>query len=279
MRIRVVITILFWNLDKKPSIMTHLACLAETHSVDVFILAECPKNVKPAIRDLDNLGIGTYREEFNLRAKVRALTRLGTKDFIHRYTSQGRELAAWTLRAPKLNPEEALVVGVHLLSKAGGVSADDQASIAREVIAEMGDVEDDRNHQNTVLVGDFNMHPYDPGMTSVTGVHGLMTRELADLPDRVHRRTPRRRFYNPMWGLLGDRTPGPAGSHYWRSSVLHNTYWSILDQVLIRPALINHLVDLRILDNDGNHGLVGPDGAPDKRYLSDHLPIIVWLDV
>lgn len=188
-------------------------------------------------------------------------------------------MAIWSVRAPKLDPPEALVVGVHLLSKAGGNTEADQLSVAMEVGKELIDVEDEREHRNTVVIGDFNMQPYDEGMTIVTGFHGLMTKALAQLPDRIHRQQPRPRFYNPMWGLFGDRTPGPAGSFYWHSSVLHNTHWQIFDQVLVRSALIDHLNDLRILDDDGNHALVGSGGGPDGNHLSDHLPILARLDV
>jgi exonuclease III len=274
-----VITIIFWNINKRPDILDHIECLGQTHLVDVFILSECPKNVKPALRALNVLGVGTYREEVSAKAKVRALTRLPAGDFIHRFTSIGREMAVWSVSAPKLTPDEVLIAGVHLPSKAGGIKDTDQDSVVGEVIEELGDVEDIHRHRNTVFVGDFNMHPYDPGMTSVTRVHGLMTRKLAELPDRVHRRQQRRRFYNPMWGLFGDRTPGPAGSYYWRSSALHNPHWGIFDQVLIRPALIDHLKDLHILDHDGNDSLVGPDDAPDRKYLSDHLPVLFRLDI
>ena len=274
-----MITILFWNIAKKESVLDHLICLEHTHSIDVFIFAECPEDLKPAIRNLNSLGVGAYREEANVRAKVRALTRLGTKDFTHRYSSLGREMAIWSIKTPKLNPAEALIAGIHLPSKIGGSNETDQALIAREVIEELVDMEDNCKHRNTIIVGDFNMHPYDPGMTSVTGVHGLMTRELAELPDRRHRDRQWRRFYNPMWGLFGDRTPGPAGSHYWRSSVLHNPYWGMLDQVLVRAPLIERLDDLHILDHDGNHTLVGSDGAPDKGHLSDHLPVLFRLDI
>jgi hypothetical protein len=52
-----------------------------------------------------------------------------------------------------------------------------------------------------------------------------------------------------------------------------------LDQVLLRPALIDRLATLEILDHDGKHSLLAPDGTPDKRYLSDHLPIHFELDV
>lgn len=274
-----MVTILFWNLSPNPNALTHLPCLAQTHLVDVFILAECPKDLKPAIKRLNRLGVGTYREAVKEDVKVRALTRLGAKEFIHRYTSLGREMAVWTVQAPKLNPPEALIVGVHLPSKAGGTDETDQALVAREIIEELVKSEDRHRHSNTAVVGDFNMHPYDPGMTSVDVFHGLMTRELAELPDRIHRNQPRRRFYNPMWGLFGDRTPGPAGSHYWRSSAPDNTHWQMFNQVLIRPLLIDHFDDLHILGHDGNHSLMGKDGAPNKEHLSDHLPVLFRLDI
>jgi hypothetical protein len=272
-------TVLFWNLSKRQDVMGHVICLAQSHPVDVFILAECPRSVKPVLRALNTLGSGDYHEAMNAKAKVRAITRLGTRDFIHKYTSLGREMAVWSLRTASTGLSTALIAGVHLPSKAGGIRDTDQASIAKEVIEELNDIEDDHKHRNTILVGDFNMNPYDPGMTSVTGVFGMMTTKLAELPDRRHRHIPRRRFYNPMWGLFGDRTEGPAGSHYWRASALHNPYWGILDQVLVRPTLVNRFNDLRILDHDGTHSLVSADGAPDRKYLSDHLPLVFRLDV
>jgi len=247
-----------------------LLCLAKTHDVDILLLAEYPPaKIAASVEALTALGVGSYRAEQSAPAKVLALTRLAREDFVHQFTSLGKEMAIWKLRAPKLQSREALLVGVHLPSKAGGNNETDQASVAMEVIKELASIEDEHNHRNTALVGDFNMQPYDPGMTMVTGFNGLMTRALAELPDRVHRTQARRRFYNPMWGLFGDRTPGPAGSYYWHSSVLHNTHWEMLDQVLLRSPLANHLVDLRVLDNDGNHTLVGRDGG--RRNITSRI--------
>lgn len=82
-----------------------------------------------------------------------------------------------------------------------------------------------------------------------------------------------------MWSLFGDRTPGPPGSHYWRSSVLHNPFWGILDQVLVRPAIMERLVDLRILETDGQHSFLAADGTPDKEHMSDHLPVLFRLNI
>ena len=47
-------------------------------------------------------------------------------------------------------------------------------------------------------------------------------------------------FYNPMWNLYGDepRSSAPA-TYYYRGSDPHELYWHMLDQVLIRPSLLN----------------------------------------
>jgi exonuclease III len=273
-----LITILFWNVGGNFKALAHLPCLARASAIDVFLLAECPDDLTPTINSLNGLD-GTYHESVASPAKVRAVTRLAAEAFVHRFTSVGREMAVWSLSAPNLAPPEVLIAGIHLPSKVGGSADADQASIAAEVVEELNEFEDSRRHRNTALVGDFNMHPYDPGMTSVTGVHAQMTRALARKRDRMHRRRPRRRFYNPMWGLFGDRTPGPAASYYWRAAVLHNPYWGMLDQLVLRASLIDYLQDVRVLDDDGVHPLTGRDGAPDRRDLSDHLPVLFQLDL
>jgi hypothetical protein len=269
-----LITLLFWNIAKNPLCFEHLPCLAKTHEVDIFILAECPDGVN--LEALNASGKGNYQPELNANAKVQGITRLGSQTFIHRYTSLGREMAVWSTVLPNI-ALEILVAGVHLPSKFGGTTEADQTSIASEVITELNEVEDRQQHRNTVVIGDFNMHPYDPGMTSVIGLHGLMTQELAARPDRMYRQKPRRRFYNPMWGLFGDTTAGPPGSHYWRSSALSNTHWGILDQVLLRPVLVKRLKDVRILGDDGQHSLLDNTELPNRDYLSDHLPVLAVL--
>jgi hypothetical protein len=219
-----VITILFWNLAKRPVALAHLACLGRTHSVDVFLLAECPADLGPTIVSLNALNQGAFREEFKERPKVRAITRLKSAEFVHRLTIPG--MAVWSILAPSLSPPEILLAGIHLPSKFGGASDTDQFSIAKEVAEELSRFEDRRRHRNTIVVGDFNMQPYDQGMTSVGALHGVMTKKLARLPDRIHRERPRPCFYNPMWGFFGDISPGPAGSYFWDSSQLHNTHWT-----------------------------------------------------
>jgi hypothetical protein len=88
-----------------------------------------------------------------------------------------------------------------------------------------------------------------------------------------------RRFYNPMWGLFGHRSPGAAGSFYWKSSAPHNPHWVIVDQVLVRASMVLTLMGLEILVSDGTHSLTKKDGTPDWSYESDHLPVVAKFDL
>ena len=163
--------------------------------------------------------------------------------------------------------------------KAGGAKTEDQQAVATEISRELAEYEDKEGCQDTILVGDLNMNPFDPGMVIVSGFHATMTKQIATLPDRKWREQKFRRFYNPMWGLFGDRTPGPAGTHYWTSSITSNQHWHMFDQVLLRPSIMDRLKSIQILDHDGRERLVDENNLATKDYLSDHLPIHFEIDI
>lgn len=274
-----MVTILFWNLGGNLATLPRLR-LAGTFGVDIFLLAEAPDDLSRALVDLNAAGIGRYREAGVVRAKVRCLTWLPDANFAPRFTWPGRGMTVWALKAAKLTPAEVSLAVLHLPSKMGGETDATQAVNASQVAADLAAYEDETcKHRNTVVVGDFNMNPYDPGMTMVRGFQAVMTRHLAERKrDRKQGGKSYRGFYNPMWGLFGDRTPGPAGSHFWPKSRTGNP-WSMLDQVLVRKGVIDRLTGPEILAADGVQSLVAADRAPSKEHLSDHLPILFSLDV
>ena len=90
-----------------------------------------------------------------------------------------------------------------------------------------------------------------------------MTRQLAGRKERVVQGTAYRFFYNPMWGLFGDRTVGPPGTYYHRAATVGALFWHMFDQVLLRPVLMDLLHDLAILDRIGGESLLTqPAGLP-----------------
>lgn len=112
------------------------------------------------------------------------------------------------------------------------------------------------------------------------GLHAVMSRDLLERRDgeRTVRGVGYSLFYNPMWGVLGDRTPGPPGTYYRASSESVNYFWNTYDQVLLRQELMSHLRDVLVPDNDGVNSLLTAAGLPDKVSGSDHLPLVFRLD-
>jgi hypothetical protein len=140
-------------------------------------------------------------------------------------------------------------------------------------------VEEKVGHTRTLLVGDLNMNPFDPGVSGAQGFHAVMSRRVAQRGSRTVRGKRYPLFYNPMWGLLGDRSVGPCGTYFLHSSKPNNYFWNMYDQVLLRPALADRLAELRILDSDGENSLLTRNGLPDKQQASDHLPLLFRLDL
>lgn len=137
--------------------------------------------------------------------------------------------------------------------------------------------EDVVGHQRTVLIGDLNMNPFDKGLVGAQALNAVMTRDLARREERIVANRAYRLFYNPMWGCFGDQTPGPPGTYFYSAS--GGYFWNIFDQVLLRPALMDCLVELRIVDEDGQDSLLTERGRPRAAELSDHLPLLVRLDI
>jgi len=123
------------------------------------------------------------------------------------------------------------------------------------------------------------MNPFDVGVVGAHALNAVMTRELARKEKRTVASQPYRLFYNPMWGHFGDRTPGPPGTYFYAASTPGNYYWNVFDQVLLRPQLMDDLVELRILDTDGCTSLVTPKGYPRSAETSDHLPVLFRLNL
>jgi len=80
---------------------------------------------------------------------------------------------------------------------------------------------------------------------------------------------------------MGDLSPGKPGTFYLSESEHKTFFWNMLDQVLIRPDLINSFVaeELKILDSDGKISFLTSKGFPDDRIASDHLPLLFKLNL
>ena len=169
------------------------------------------------------------------------------------------------------------LAAVHLPSKVNWSDADQDLALT-EIRRDVERFEGSEGHMRTVVVGDFNTNPFSAGMAGAIGMHAVMSLSIAESGGRTVAGRKYEYFYNPMWGLFGDKNSGPPGTYFFRSGKPLIYFWNMYDQVLLRPVLARHLTGgVRILDSDGRQTLMTSRGLPDAGRASDHLPIIADL--
>lgn len=148
--------------------------------------------------------------------------------------------------------------------------------LARRINAEEGRV----GYRRTVLVGDFNMNPFESGMVAAGALHSVMSRQVAAREVRTVQGNTYRMFYNPMRGHFGDARSETAVSYFYDNAQHVNYFWNMFDQVLIRPELAERFDPnrLKIVTSVGARSLTRAGGRPDGQNYSDHLPIVFALD-
>lgn len=139
--------------------------------------------------------------------------------------------------------------------------------------------EREAGHRRTLVIGDFNMNPFENGMVGVGGLHAMMDKRIVVKGSRVVRKIKYDYFYNPMWGRLGDDSIGPPGTCYWSKGGAEARFWETFDQILLRPELLPFYNPeaLRVLERIGATPLL-KNGVID-RSISDHLPLVIRLDM
>ncbi|ASF38877.1 hypothetical protein CEH05_07020 [Halobacillus halophilus] len=68
---------------------------------------------------------------------------------------------------------------------------------------EVEDVEGQCKSNKTVLVGDFNMNPFEQGMMAASAINSYPTKYEASKVQRKVKSRSYNMFYNPMWNFLG----------------------------------------------------------------------------
>jgi hypothetical protein len=126
-------------------------------------------------------------------------------------------------------------------------------------------------------MGDFNMNPFEAGLVSADGFHGVMDKRIALKQSRTVLGQERKFFYNPMWSRLGDDSEGCAGTYYYNPSNMINYFWNTFDQVLLRPSLLAgfNQDSLKVVDKINQTSLI--NNGKISNQFSDHLPIMLKL--
>ena len=228
-----MLTFLFWNLNEKP-LQVLVAELADSHQVDILVLAECGTVSPILLRELNSRPGLSFSPTFNPAEKIVIYTQFPPYWLTPVADEDG--LSIRNLYHPVLD-QELLIVAAHLPSRFHR-SEEELNQLATRLLPLIEDAEDSVGHSRTVIVGDLNMNPFDTGVASSEGLHGVMDRRIAEQGSRKVNGRDRRLFYNPMWSRLGDESLGPPGTYFYSSSSSISHFWHTFDQVLVRPELL-----------------------------------------
>jgi len=265
---------MFWNTGKQAGAEV-IASLCHENDVDILILAECEIRAGLLNIHFDRGGPSRMRE-INAPAPgaVRVFSRVPA-----RFWTPILDDPRYSIR--HLSPPiglPLLLVGVHLPSKLHATDAD-QGYVARLLRLDIDKAEEKVGHRNTVVLGDFNFDPFEDAMMAADGLHALMDKEIVRRGSRTVRDQSWRYFYNPMWSLLGDESPGPPATYYRSASGLVSRFWHMFDQILLRPDLLDRYRpgSVKVVAEIGGQPILGKRGGQEAH--SDHLPVVVSLNL
>lgn len=264
--------ILFWNTQKKNP-PPELSTFCQANEVDIVIIAEPGPRARSLGELLSAPGIGGYIRINLVTKRFEVFSRLRLNQVRSKHDSA--RFSIWQVQ-PILGCDFIFAV-VHLPSKMHADESDQHAT-ARAVVNEIQRVESELGHQRSVVMGDFNMHPFDLGMVAADGFHGVMDRKTALEQSRMVQSQQYHFFYNPMWSRMGDASKGPPGTHSYRDSGIKAFFWHTFDQVLLRPALLERVPDqnIQVLSQLDTLSLLNKSGK--LSAASDHLPILLELN-
>lgn len=236
----------------------YLCQLIEEYRPDVVGLAEYVDNVNELVSELCKKGIIFYAIP-PMGSRIVTLSRFKRELVRHK-----KEATHFVVKGyPYYDGKMHNVVFVHLPSKREDSGGRRAAALEKVREAVKGC---DRN----IIMGDFNMNPYELPMTSVREMNAVSDAEIARKGTRTFVEDQYPFYYNPMWNFLGDKNT-PHGTHYYHPNQEESIYWNIFDQILVSSSLVDdvHIEDVKIIDAV-NGAALKKRGKPDP---SDHFPI------
>ncbi|HET9282565.1 MAG TPA: hypothetical protein VFR24_11450 [Candidatus Angelobacter sp.] len=267
-----MLTFVFWNVNRKP--LAELAGeLAWSAKADFVILAE-PGFGFVELNAKLNAQVADYKYHKIRPARLMFFSKF---DGLHRPLLESDYFSMIHCRLPG-RPDFLLVVA-HLSSKLYS-SAESQSFECQHMAQQIRVVEERLKHRRTILIGDLNSNPFEPGLIGATALHGVMSRQIAQRLGRRVKGEEYPFFYNPMWNHFGDESGSPGTYFYFRSEHV-NYYWNMFDQALIRPELLRFLPPkgVEIVQSINSKSLLSKNGQPDTNSSSDHLPIKLTLEM
>ncbi|MBF9144298.1 endonuclease/exonuclease/phosphatase family protein [Hymenobacter properus] len=286
--------LLFWNTKGRDKCILPLQEIVKNNRIDILLLAECPADTAAIASKIGLPFVSHSNAGLTFFAAMPELIVVNDQNIpINAQLAiipdpANPDPTADNLIIARLDVGDMhiLLAGVHLPSKWQGRDANTQANFAEKCRRYIQIQEGLQNINQTIIFGDFNMHPYEMGMTdSKRGFRTISSSHIAHRRNTIgYRGITRRYFYNPCWTLFGDFIPNsatsrPPGTYYRSPQNDTDTYWNCLDGVLVSPEAIPRFVlpSLEVITNNSSVSHKLYDGKRLKPGYSDHLPITFTL--
>lgn len=274
----------FWNVDllhnvegDTREIAQHAADFTVEYSLDILCLIEC---ITPADTLASTVSSGETYYPISSGRRFKVIARFDPI-YMERLSPPvpNERFDIWHLHLPL---QESVIVGaVHGLDKRNN-SISKQELFLQQFLAALTYFEGKLGHDRTLVFGDLNSNPFESPVASAICMNAVSSGAIALGKPRKMLGQTYPFFYNPMWNLYGDLRGGAApGTYFYHGSDPHELYWHMLDQVLLRPSLMDRLNinSLDIVTSIGGKQLLSSKGVPDRRRFSDHLPVIFEVDL
>lgn len=255
---------LFWNANRN-NINDAILQLALENQINVLAIAEYNDD----ITELKKLFIShklNYHYVVNLGSRVTIFTSYPPSN-IKRIIDKKH----YTLLQIRHFSFGSILFGfVHLFSKMMK-NEDDYLSKITRMVQVIENKEEQLKSDFTVIAGDFNMNPFEKGMLAGGALFSFPTLFEAKKKKRTLDDEEYKMFYNPMWRFLGDDSL--PGTYHTIPTHTYGLHWNIFDQVIYRPSLIDHISNVKIINEINQENLVDFSSIAPKIKFSDHLPI------
>jgi hypothetical protein len=281
--------VMFWNIDKKVGFETTICDIVKNEKIDLLLLIEANHINDSLIESGTTLKRkkSPNNSDENLKTPRFYSTNKGFKlEHYHTYPNTKR-MSFYFLTIPK--KKNILLCGLHLRSKLMRRTETQQAE-ASVISSYIKTIEKKVPDKRTIVLGDFNVNPFELGMISPMGFNATPSKVIAKNGPREFIKDDYDYFYNPMWNFMGDinYTNGnlklPGGYYFKNNDDITQTYWNIFDSLILRPNLIDEidLSSISILESSGVSGsstfhsfskVVSEEYQIDRANYSDHLPI------
>lgn len=268
------LSILYWNLHRRD-LRKPLAALASENQLDVIIVSEFYKF------DLDYFtretldGEWRYVDGYGGCEKVRLLYRNAYVKLAE-ILSEGTRYTIYMIHT---SDGVLLITGLHLQDRRNSTTEDREITI-RDIKVALFEFEE-MYGRNSVIIGDFNAGPFDREIIYTTNLFATPYDDIArEIGTKIRHTHTYRPYFNPIPSRIFENKY-PHGSFFYEKE-LNSQYWYSYDQVIVRPEMIDKLLELKYIDRCSKYKFVKPDSKynrPNDGQYSDHFPLLVRLSI